>query len=512
MMSINCIPNDPLAIGDLPIRKVTPRPDRPANRAGLILTGTVTEDTYDVGTPEFLFWQSREACLAAIEAWESLTDATFKAWQANRKLLKLAPDEGVDLNAFYDRRSLSFFHSSGGGKTYFSGASTDVVAHETGHGILDSFRPEFWDSNLFEVNSFHEAFGDCVALLTAFNDKETRVAVLSTLEGKNFVEGTAEELSDGIRVIISATHNAAAPRRARSRLKHAIPSTLPDFGSPADGPGKLINEIHSFAQIFSGCFYDTIVNIYKSSNSATERSLLTAAQSAGRLLFEAASQAPQKLRFFREVGRAMILADQHINKGANETAIRGAFEGHGIPISLGFALSPETALDGGAPKLGASPKLATSVKRDLMRRLGAVPSGKAVFRAIEIGKVKVGEFVHQRAVELGNLDKRLEDVVAMAPQTVLLGDSGGRAAVLGMMPQAENTIDEVHAFVRSLVRNGAIDFGDGPTRPKAKAKGLTAHTRQELPPAPVTHVIKKVRGQKMLVRVRFVCGCGSVGR
>ena len=51
-MSINCIPNDPLAIGDLPIRKVTPRPDRPANRAGLILTGTVTEDTYDVGTPE----------------------------------------------------------------------------------------------------------------------------------------------------------------------------------------------------------------------------------------------------------------------------------------------------------------------------------------------------------------------------------------------------------------------------------------------------------------------------
>jgi hypothetical protein len=120
------------------------------------------------------------------------------------------------------------------------------------------------------VNAFHEAFGDCVALLTAFNDKETRVAVLSTLEGKNFVEGTAEELSDGIRVIISATHNAAAPRRARSRLKYAIPSTLPDFGSPADGPGKLINEIHSFAQIFSGCFYDTIVNIYKSSNSATE--------------------------------------------------------------------------------------------------------------------------------------------------------------------------------------------------------------------------------------------------
>jgi hypothetical protein len=493
-MSINYVPNDPLAIGDLPMRKVTPRRDRPANRAGLILTNSVAEDTFDVGTPEYLFWQSREACLAAIEAWESLTDATFKAWQADRKSLKLIADAGLDVNAFYDRNSLSFFHASGGGKMYLSGASTDVVAHETGHGILDSFRPEFWDSNLFEVNSFHEAFGDCVALMTAFNDKETRVAVLPTLEGKNLVEGTAEELSDGIRVIIGATHNAAAPRRARNRFKHAIPSTLPDFASPDDGPGKLINEIHSFAQIFSGCFYDTLVNIYKLNGTATEKSLLIAAQTAGRLLFQAASQAPQKLRFFREVGRAMVLADQQINKGANETAIREAFEGHGIPISLGFALSPETALDGGAPTLGAA------------------PGGKVAFNAIEIGKVKVGEFVHQRAVELGNLDRRLEDVVAMAPQTVLVGDSGGRAAVLGVMPHGESTIDEVQAFVRSLVRKGAIDFGEAKPARKKKGKGMVASKDQPLPPAPVTHVIKKVRGQKMLVRTRFACGCGSVGR
>jgi hypothetical protein len=511
-MSINYVPNDPLAIGDLPMRKVTPRRDRPANRAGLILTNSVAEDTFDVGTPEYLFWQSREACLAAIEAWESLTDATFKAWQADRKSLKLIADAGLDVNAFYDRNSLSFFHASGGGKMYLSGASTDVVAHETGHGILDSFRPEFWDSNLFEVNSFHEAFGDCVALMTAFNDKETRVAVLPTLEGKNLVEGTAEELSDGIRVIIGATHNAAAPRRARNKFKHAIPSTLPDFASPDDGPGKLINEIHSFAQIFSGCFYDTLVNIYKSNGTATEKSLLIAAQTAGRLLFQAASQAPQKLRFFREVGRAMVLADQQINKGANETAIREAFEGHGIPISLGFALSPETALDGGAPTLGAAPKLAASVKKDIMGRLGAAPGGKVAFNAIEIGKVKVGEFVHQRAVELGNLDRRLEDVVAMAPQTVLVGDSGGRAAVLGVMPHGESTIDEVQAFVRSLVRKGAIDFGEAKPARKKKGKGMVASKDQPLPPAPVTHVIKKVRGQKMLVRTRFACGCGSVGR
>ena len=140
------------------------------------------------------------------------------------------------------------------------------------------------------------------------------------------------------------------------------------------------------------------------------------------------------------------------------------------------------------------------------------PGAKASFNAIEIGKVKVGEFVHQRAVELGNLDKRLKDVVAMAHPDRVGGQLRRRAAVLGMMPQGESTIDEVQAFVRSLVRKGAIDFGDATSTRKTKGKGMVATTNQTLPPAPITHMIKKVRGQKMLVRTRFACGCGSVGR
>lgn len=505
-MSINYIPNDPLATGVLPMRKVSPRSDRPANRGGLTLATGVAEDTYDVGTSGFLFWQSREAALAALEAFEAMSGSTFKTWQGNRKSLRLIADAGVDLNAFYNRQSLSFFHAEGGAKVYFSGASTDVVAHETGHGILDSLRPEFWDSSLFEVNSFHEAFGDCMALLTAFNDKDSRAAILASLEDKNAVESTAEELADGIKVVISPKHNAAVPRRARNKFKHAIPSTLPDFGSADDGPGKLINEIHSFCQIFSGCFYDTVVNIFKANGPATEAGLLAAARIAGRLLIHAAQQAPQKLRFFREVGRAMVLADQQLNSGVNETAIREAFQGHGIPISLGVALTAESALAGAAPTLGAAASLAAAAKKDLLRRLSAAPGSKAVFRAIEIGKVKVGEFVHHRAVELGNLDKRLKNVVAMAPETVLVGDSGGRAAVLGMMPHSEGTVDEVEAYVRSLLRKGAIDFGD---KPKPKAKGIVA-TDAQLPVAPVTHAVKTVRGKKVLVRTRFACGC--VGR
>jgi hypothetical protein len=235
-MPINFIPNDPLAVSTIPIRKVSPRPDRPASRAGVTIKSDVAEDLYDVGTSDFLFWQCREAVLSALEAWEAITGRSVKLWQADRKTIALIPDAGVDVNAYYNRTNLSFFHASGGGNTYFSGASTDVVAHETGHGILDGIRPEFWDSSLFEVNSFHEAFADCVAILTALNDKETRTAVFALLDKKNAVESTAEELADGVKVIINPNHNAAAPRRARNTLQHATPR--PSRSSAAQGTGR----------------------------------------------------------------------------------------------------------------------------------------------------------------------------------------------------------------------------------------------------------------------------------
>src|SRR5262245_13074950 len=159
-MSINFIPNDPQDT-ELPMRVISPRPNRAASRAGFTFFGEQPEDTFDPATQTagFLFWQCREAALAALEAWEDVSGDPFTAWQGPTKKIELRPDDGVDLNAFYDRASLSFFHFTTGGETFLSGASTDVVAHEAGHGILDAIRPDMWFSSVFEVNSFHEAFG-----------------------------------------------------------------------------------------------------------------------------------------------------------------------------------------------------------------------------------------------------------------------------------------------------------------------------------------------------------------
>ena len=156
------------------------------------------------------------------------------------------------------------------------------MAHEVGHGLLDVIRPDLWDAPYLETGAFHEAFGDCMAVLTGLPDRDTRkqlLAATTTLKKKNFLESTAENLSDGIRRLYPF-HNAAEPRHAYNNFQFQIPETLPFDG----GPGELINEVHSFGMLFSGCFYDLIAAISASQTNKTEATLLTSAKSAGALL------------------------------------------------------------------------------------------------------------------------------------------------------------------------------------------------------------------------------------
>ena len=95
------------------------------------------------------------------------------------------------------------------------------------------------------------------------------------LQQRNFVESPAEDLSEGIRRL-QPNHNAAEPRHAFNTHKFQIPDTLPSNG----GPGKLINEVHAFGMVFTGCFWDLIANIFNASASKTELNLRKAARKA----------------------------------------------------------------------------------------------------------------------------------------------------------------------------------------------------------------------------------------
>jgi hypothetical protein len=470
-MPINFIPNDPMAQGGPQMRQQKARATRPASRAGFALAKAPKQKLYQPGTPQFLFWQCREAALMAMEAWE-LIDGKLASWAqgaTNAKKLKLLPNEGQEPNAFYNRDSFSFFEYTSGGKTTYSGASTDIVAHEIGHGLLDAIRPDLWSVNLTEAGAF-------------------------------------EDLSDGIRVSthpgLGPNHAASQPRHALNDFKWQLPPTLP----PSGLPGVLSREVHSFARVFSGCFYDIIRNIFAGFPNKTEADLWLAARTAGKLLIEGARKAPTASRFFQSVGRAMALLDQAANGGNNGQAIKDAFTRHGIALGVSATLSPRAALAGAAPQLRATRGaiLDPETQKDVLNRIGAPPRARLTVAPLEIGGEEFAEAIYFREVPLTGLSERLSGVVAVAPEPVLIGASGTRSAIMSAMPDANTTNDEVRAFVESLLESDSIEFD----RPRRAAVTRSAVTETpEAAPAP-THKIVTHGGKKVLERIRFVCGGG----
>lgn len=497
-MPINFIPNDPKASGGPPMRRKTPRAGRTSTLAGFVYVTHGSAAPHPLGDPQFLFWQSREAALAAVATYEGIDGKKVTRWarSSNRRKLDLQPSAGTDLNAYYDGQSLSFFEYTTGSKTTWSGASTDVVAHEAGHALLDQARPDLWDISYTETNAFHEAFGDCMAILTAFGDSATRLLVRTKLRRQNFLEATAEDLSDGVLRALGASHPAAKPRHARNSFKWALPSTLPASGPP----NVLSSEVHSFARVFTGCFYDTILNILRdrigASRTPTSAQLAAAVRTAGKLLLRGAAEAPETVRFFQAVGRAMVLADQAANNGANRMAIRDAFQKHNVALGSAAMLAPVAALEGTVGRRGA---LSRSAVQDLRTRLGAAPAERMLVQQREIGGLTVVCATHLKHVPLGGLDRRLRGVVAVAPRPVLVRSVGRTAALLGGVPEATISDDEVKAFVETLLTSDRIAF-DRSARSGIKS-AARKDTRLRLP----THVVDRVGATKVLRRVRFAC-------
>ncbi|HZI49227.1 MAG TPA: M36 family metallopeptidase [Pyrinomonadaceae bacterium] len=503
------IPNDPLAKVGPDKRKIKPHAKRAAGGADFVFNGVAKEGIHDISTPEFLFWQCREAALRAVEVWETI-DGKLKAWgTSSPKKLALTPNAGFQLNAGYTQAGLDFYEFTTGNKSTFSGASTDVVSHESGHAFLDVLRPELWTSTFPETNAFHEAFGDCMAILTALSDKETRTSLLAVtkdLSKPNFVETLMEDLADGTKREYGADFDSSAPRHALNNFKWQLPSALPKTGKPA----VLTSEVHSFGRVFAGCFYDALRNIFASQPKHDQANLWKAAQTLGKILAAAAREAPETPRFFQSIGRAMVLADKKLNDGANQKAIGEAFTQHDISLGSAAMLAPRSSLAGAPPKMkgkGAS-ILTPSTRDDLKRLIGAPPKARLEVSTRSIGDEQIAEATHIREVSLDSLSKDLKGVVTFAAEPVLVGSSGKRAAVVSALPNEGTTTDEVHTFVATLLESDAIDF-DGSERTAAPAKGFRAagavggkrsSRRRPLP----THVIRLRGNQKVLERIRFV--------
>jgi hypothetical protein len=520
---INFMPNDPAVLGDMPLRALSMSPNRRSGRATFdLVPQPAPAGRYAPASDEFLFWQCREAALRAVATFERL-DGPLRRWAPRaRQRLRLIPVAGSDLNAYYDRDSCSFFTWATNGRVTRTGASTDVVAHEVGHALLDAIRPDLWDIALPEHEAFHESFGDCIALLTALADLPTRKALVRRapdLGRASFVEALMEDLAAGVRREDGPSDPSSRPRHALNRYRWQAPSSLPTSG----GPSVLTGEAHSFSRVFTGCFYDVIRGIFRSSAKRNANALRAAADTAGRLLIQGTRTAVEQLRFYRAVGESMLQADIKSHRGANQQAIMDAFEDHGIPLaSPARAFSVRSALTSTAPLVAGARGARAAIRplaskravdTELKRQLNADP-GQRLHRAALGGVApNAQKVVLRREVSLTGLSERLAGCVAIVPQPVVVSRQGRATMLRSSIPAADVTEQESRFFVATLLDRGAIDFDKKPQRQKAVrwARAGRAPAARTKPATPsrnaITHAVQKIGKKRVLVRVRFAGAC-----
>ncbi len=289
---------------------------------------------YDPGTAEFRYWAAAEALQRSGAMWSALLPKGVTWHSSNGRRLPIALDDGEDLNAYYDRNGLHFFHANAGGKVVYSGESPDVCCHELGHAVLDALRPQLWDASFLEAGAFHESFGDMSALLAGLQLPSVRDAVLVETSGHLYrtsrLSRMAEQLGWAIRQLRPEVVETDCLRNAVNAFFYQDPATLPPSG-PASA---LSSEPHSFSRVFTASFLEALAGIHALQGARDSAALQKASLDAAALLVEAVVGSPLVPSYFSQIAAHMLEADANSFGGRYGEVLKGAFVKHGI-LSLG---------------------------------------------------------------------------------------------------------------------------------------------------------------------------------
>jgi hypothetical protein len=315
-----------------------PAPDLAAAPFPCAISIPAPSEDADPTTPGFRYWAAADALRRAADFWGGICPEP--AWHPTvGPKLTTHLDEGEELNAYYDREGLRFFHEGVGGHVFYSGESPDVVCHELGHAVLDSVRPELWDVHSAEPPALHEAFGDMSAMLSALQLPALREDVIAATSGRigrsSRVSRLAEQLGWAIRQGNPDAVDRDSLRNAANSFFYRDPLGLP----PSAPASALSSEPHSFSRVFTGAFLSSLAGMFAAQPTHDSAALEQVANDAGKLLIAAAKETPVVVAYFSQFAAHMLAADQAQSGGQYSEALRAGFVKHGI-LSLSDATSP----------------------------------------------------------------------------------------------------------------------------------------------------------------------------
>jgi hypothetical protein len=366
------------------------------------------------------------------------------SWSFGEQPLVIFPDEGEMLNAYYTVMggSVNFFHATDPvtGAHVLSGASGEVVSHETGHAILDAVRPNYLGSFVPDTGAFHESFGDMMAMLMALQDERTLNRVMVETRGDlsqpNCVAQLGEELGKAIND--TAGYNRTGgdwTRNAINDFKWQDPSTLPVSGDPT----HLGNEVHSFSRLWTGAFYEVLTKIqadHMAGGMAGKEALQATGAEGLALLVALLKVAPQGEFTYNDMAHAFVQAAGQVQGGARRALVEQVFRDRLILQDAPPAPPP--------PSLTSSSPAARPLAP--LPEVGLSPSG--VYTMTPQGRVPIESVTRPITVRLQGDDLGVFDGAQVQVRVDRTASFAGDGAVA----------DRTTRSLRTLIHDGAIRF------------------------------------------------------
>ena len=169
-------------------------------------------------------------------------------WGFDGNRLLVIPHAGYGENAYYDQstKSLQFFYFGDEAKPGYTCLSHDIIAHESGHAILDGIRPLYNENSSTETAAFHEFIGDLTAILLALFNSDIRHFVArktkANLQEDKILSSIAEEFGQDVY---------ARPylRSASNKLTMEDPDIKNSLSA------------HKVSQVLTGAMFDILIGI-----------------------------------------------------------------------------------------------------------------------------------------------------------------------------------------------------------------------------------------------------------
>lgn len=444
------------------------RPDPDAAPLAYDFRDAAPDPSDDTETFAFRYWTAVAALRRGAEFWAPRVPGA--RWQRGQ-VLPVFMDEGEDLNAFYDRRALHFFHGQGPDGPVFSGASPDILLHEMGHAILDSLKPQLFDVASQEAAAFHESFGDICAILGALQLPSLRTAILDDTGGRlgrnSRLSRIAEQLGAAIRAQSPGAVDPDCLRNAANSFGYADPSTLP----PRAPAAQLSSEAHSFSRVFTGAFLDALAGVLRAHagdpDAPTADELAEVSVEMRDILAEGVANAPVVSNFMAQVAAGMVVASGSVDRDY-PAILREAFTRRSI-LSLQTGLLAMTM----------------PAARFAMSAAEAEAPGTLALAMVALPATHYG------------LDEPLSVAAPSQPRRMV--SMAARADLTPAEPMS--AVGAATQFVDDLFAQGRVEA------PEAAARGMTAARSARLK----THKVVREDGTLALKRILFDCGCGCHG-